>query len=54
MLGDRDDQAQIVFYHFLARSKVTLLGQRCEMDLFRHRQQRTGADLIQVMLGCIC
>ena len=50
MLGDRNDQAQIVLDHGLPGFEVALLGQSGVMHLLRRRQQRPRADLVQIVL----
>jgi hypothetical protein len=44
VLGDRDDQAQVMLDHLLARAEVAGLGQGREVRLLLGAQQRLGAD----------
>ncbi len=51
MLGDIHDQAQVVLDHFLARREIAGAHQTRRRQFVGRRQQRLGADFVQVELG---
>ena len=51
MLGDADDQPQIVLDHLLPRLEIAIACGACIFELGGRREQRILADLVQVDLG---
>ena len=51
VLGDADDQPQIVLDHFLSRVEIAVAIRARVFELLRRREQRALPDFVQVDLG---
>ena len=51
MLGDADDQAQVVLDHLLPRVEIPSARRARAFELLAGREQRVLSDLVQIDLG---